>query len=152
MPGTRPNLLLIITDHHAYYDHDRREGPAAFALRLPNFERLAAGGTRFDRAYSICPLCTPARASMMTGRYPSAHGLRWNTDGGNPARLVDFRPGERLYSEYLAEAGYRNAYVGKWHCGRQRLPVDYGIEGWSLPDYGKPYMSDAYQAYCAERG
>jgi arylsulfatase A-like enzyme len=143
---------LIITDHHAYFDHDRPVGPNPFSLRMPNFERLAAGGTLFRRAYSISPICTPARSSMMTGRLPSAHGLRWNTDGGNPQRLTDFRPGERLYSDYLREAGYRNAYVGKWHCGRQKLPADYGIEGWSLPDYGKPYMSDAYREYAAARG
>jgi len=42
--------------------------------------------------------------------------------------------------------------VGKWHCGHERLPIDYGIEGWSLPDYGKVYMSDAYREYAAERG
>jgi N-acetylglucosamine-6-sulfatase len=107
-PTGRPNILLLITDHHAFYGHDRPNGPAPFALRLPNFERLAEGGTRFDRAYSVAPICTPARASMMTGQFPSAHGLRWNTDGGQPQRLLDFRPGQRLYSDYLSEAGYRN--------------------------------------------
>jgi len=43
----------------------------------------------------------------------------------------------------LGHLGYHNAYVGKWHCGHDRLPLDYGIEGWSLPDYGRVYMSDA---------
>ena len=61
-------------------------------------------------------------------------------------------PDQLLYSHHLAEAGYRNAYVGKWHCGHEKLPVDYGIEGWSLPDYGKIYMSEAYQAYAESRG
>lgn len=146
-----PNVLLIITDHHAFYGHDRPDGPAPFSLRLPHYEQLAREGTRFDRAYSVSPICTPARSSMMTGRYPSAHGLRWNTDGGAP-RLTDFRPGERLYSHYLSQAGYRNAYVGKWHCGHDRLPADYGIEGWSLPDYGKPYMDAVYREYAAGYG
>jgi arylsulfatase A-like enzyme len=152
-PATdRPNILLIITDHHAFYGHDRSSGQSTFDLGMPNFERLAAGGTRFDRAYSVSPICTPARSSMMTGVYPSAHGLRWNTDGGNPARLIDFRSGQQLYSHSLSQAGYRNAYVGKWHCGRERLPVDYGIEGWSLPDYGKPYMDEVYRAYADRFG
>ena len=66
--------------------------------------------------------------------------------------MHDFRQGRRLYSHYLSEAGYRNAYVGKWHCGRERLPVDYGIEGWSLGDYGNVYTSDAYRAYAARLG
>lgn len=142
----RPNVLFIVTDHQAFYGHDR---PGQFDFRPPRFEAFAAEGTRFDRAYCVAPICTPARASMVTGVYPSAHGLIFNTDHAEPH---DFRQGQLLYSHHLARAGYRNAYVGKWHCGRERLPVDYGIEGWALPDYGKVYMSEAYGAYAAERG
>ena len=90
---------------------------------------------------------------MMTGVYPSVHGLRWNTEARHmPGNRSDFATGTQLYSHYLSQEGYRNAYVGKWHCGHERLPVDYGIEGWSLPDYGKVYVSDAYRAYAEERG
>lgn len=150
MTDARPNIVLIITDHHAYYAHER-EGE--FGFKPPVFEAFCREGVRFDRAYSVCPICSPARANMMTGMYPSAHGMRWNTDGGFRAdNLQDFRPGQTLYSHYLSPAGYRNAYVGKWHCGHDRLPIDYGIEGWSLPDYGKVYMSQAYQQYAQERG
>ena len=140
---------FIITDHHAYYRHDR---DGEFSYRWPNFEAFAAAGVRLERAYAVCPLCSPARASMTTGVYPSAHGLRWNTEALHSFNRCDFRPGQMLYSHYLSQAGYRNAYVGKWHCGHERLPVDYGIEGWSLPDYGRVYMSQAYTNYAAERG
>ncbi len=150
MATSQPNILFIITDHHAWFDHDR---PGEFEFKRPVFERFCAEGIRFERAYAVCPLCSPARASMMTGLYPSTHGERWNTEAiwqrGNRS---DFASGTRLYSHWLSEAGYRNAYVGKWHCGHMRLPVDYGIEGWSLPDYGKIYMSDAYCQYAAARG
>jgi arylsulfatase A-like enzyme len=78
--------------------------------------------------------------------------MRWNTDGGYCQNRDDLAPGQQLYSHFLSRAGYRNAYVGKWHVGRHRLPIDYGIEGWSLPDYGKVYMSDAYAEYARERG
>ena len=88
----------------------------------------------------------------MTGVYPSRHGLIWNTGHKDPRNLNDFRADQRLYSHYLSEAGYRNAYVGKWHCGHEKLPVDYGAEGWSLPGYGLIYMSDAYKQYADERG
>jgi len=145
----KPNIVLIITDHHAFYDHSR-EGE--FTVPMESFEALGRDGVWFERAYSVCPICTPARSSMMTGVYPSAHGLRWNTDGGPMVRKRDFPSGQVLYSHLLSQAGYRNAYVGKWHCGHEKLPVDYGIEGWSLPDYGKVYMSEAYQSYAAERG
>ncbi|MEM6561277.1 MAG: sulfatase-like hydrolase/transferase, partial [Planctomycetota bacterium] len=121
-----------------------------FDYRWPCFEKFRAAGVTFDRAYSVSPICTPARSSMATGLYPSRHGLIRNTDGvGNRS---DFASGQQLYSHHLTTAGYRNAFVGKWHCGHQRLPVDYGIEGWSLPDYGKVYMSDAYQQYAEECG
>ncbi len=133
----KPNILFIIPDHQAFYGHDR-EGE--FEYKWPRFEEFCSQGVRFDRAYSVCPLCTPARGSMMTGLYPSAHGLIRNTDY---EPVHDFREGQRFYSHYLSEAGYRNAYVGKWHCGKDKVPVDFGIEGWALPDYGQGYQTDA---------
>ena len=146
---TKPNILLIITDHQAFYAHDR---PGEFEFKWPRFECFAEQGVRFNRAYSVSPICSPARASMMTGVYPSVHGLRWNTEARFPDNLSDFRQGQQLYSHHLSRAGYRNVYVGKWHCGHERLPLDYGIDGWSLPDYGKVYMSEAYREYAARHG
>ncbi len=145
----KPNILLIITDHQAFHGHNR---PSEFEYVWPRFEEFCAEGVRFQRAYSVCPLCTPARSSMMTGMYPSKHGLLWNTEVPFLGNKHDFRQGQQLYSHFLSEVGYRNAYVGKWHCGHDRLPVDYGIEGWSLSDYGKVYMSEEYKAYADQRG
>lgn len=145
----QPNILLIITDHEAYYGHDQ---DGEFTYKWPTYEAFCEQGIHFERAYSVSPICSPARASIMTGLYPSAHGLMWNTELTHTFNRIDFRPGQLLFSHYLSQAGYRNAYVGKWHCGHERLPIDYGIEGWALPDYGKVYMSDAYRAYTQERG
>ena len=145
MPRDRPNILLIITDHHAYHHHRR---PGEFTFDLPVWDRFRTDSVVFDRAYAVCPLCTPARASMMTGLFPSTHGLTHNTDGSGK----ELGPDTRLYSHYLTEAGYRNAYVGKWHCGHRRLPEDFGLPGWSMPDYGKPYMSGRYRDYARARG
>ena len=150
MAPTQPNILFIITDHHAHFDHNR---PGEFEFAPPVFERFCSQGVRFDRAYAVCPICSPARASMLTGLYPSVHGLRWNTEATRmPGNRTDFATGTRLYSHFLSEQGYRSAYVGKWHCGHDQLAADYGIEGWSLPDYGKVYMSEAYRGYANERG
>ena len=149
MADSQPNIIFIITDHQAFYGHDR-EGE--YSYKWPHFERFASEGLRLDRAYSVCPLCSPARSSMMTGVYPSSHGILHNTEEASLPNMSDFDSGQLLYSHYLSQAGYRNAYVGKWHCGNRRLPIDYGIEGWSLPHYGKVYMSDAYRTYAEEHG
>ncbi|MCC7407996.1 MAG: sulfatase-like hydrolase/transferase [Phycisphaeraceae bacterium] len=150
MKDTRPNILFIIADHQLAHGHCR---PGHFEFRQPVFEEFCRQGVRFDRAYSVSPVCTPARASMMTGMYPSSHGLRWNSESkGVPGNRIEFASGTQLYAHHLARQGYRNAYVGKWHCGEERLPADYGIEGWSLAGYGAPYMSPAYEQYAKERG
>ena len=77
MAHSKPNIVFIIADHQAFYGHDR-EGE--YEYKWPVYERFAAEGLRFDRAYSVCPLCSPARSSMMTGVYPSAHGIIMNTE------------------------------------------------------------------------
>jgi arylsulfatase A-like enzyme len=145
----KPNIIFIIVDHQAWFGHHRPE----YNLRLPCYEQFCADGARFDRAYCVQPLCTPSRSSMMSGVYPSVHGMLWNTEGNHWLKKdSDFAPGLRLFNEYLADAGYRNAYIGKWHCSHGRMPEDFGWEGWSLPEYGNFYISDKYQAYCKERG
>ncbi len=149
MEKTKPNILFLISDHHAYCGHFDF---ANLKFGMPYTESLARDGIFFRNAYSVCPLCTPARSSMMSGVYPSRHGLLWNTECGRPGNQTDFAADQRLYSDYLAEAGYRNGYVGKWHCGATRLPEGFGMEGWSLPHYGKVYMSDRYKEYCRARG
>ena len=147
---TKPDVLFIITDHHAWYGHfinpDGRCGGIS-PKRLPVWEQFCKDGVLFSNAYSICPLCTPARSSMMSGLLPSQHGLVKNTDGGG-----EFHEGTKLYAQHLAEHGYNNGYVGKWHCGHDLLPSDYDMPGWSLTKYGVVYTSDAYRAFTDELG
>lgn len=75
-------------------------------------------------------------STLLATRRSSGHHLL--VPKPNILLVIDFDSGERLHSHFLAEAGYRSAYVGKWHSGVERLPVDLGIEGWSQPDYGPP--------------
>jgi arylsulfatase A-like enzyme len=143
----QPNILLIITDHQAWYGHYFR---GLYTYHLPVFERFISEGVFFSRAYSVCPICTATRASIMTGMYPSTHGLRWNTENKFLENRQEFKKNQKIYSHYLEEAGYANAYIGKWHCGENLLPEDYRIPGWSLPGYGNVYDSAKYNDYCAE--
>ena len=145
--SNRPNILLLLGDHEIFHGHD---GPGTIGFRWPRFDAFAAQGVRFDHAYCVSPLCSPARSSLWTGMYPFAHGISWNTKMlGCPE---DFRQGQLLYSHHLSRAGYRNAYIGKWHCGDERTPIDYGIEGWAPPGYGAVYALPQYHAWLEASG
>lgn len=104
MSRKRPNIILIMTDQHRA-DHLGCYGNGI--VRTPNIDRLAAGGTCFDRFYVATPVCMPNRASLATGRMPSAHLARHN---GVPL------PTESVtFFEVLRDAGYDTALIGKSH-------------------------------------
>ena len=144
-----PNILWLIVDHMAFAGHYRQHLPN---YHWPHLESLAEQGIWYERAYTTVPVCTPARASLMTGQRPGKHGLRWNPEYNILQNLQDFRQGQRLFNHRLAEQGYHTSFVGKWHCGREYLPADYGMSGWSMPDYGNVYGCDEYKRYLAELG
>jgi len=145
----KPNVLWLIVDHMAFAGHYRQHLPD---YHWPHLEKLARQGIWYERAYTTVPVCTPARASLMTGQRPGKHGLRWNPEYNILQNLQDFRRDQRLFNHRLAEQGYQTSYIGKWHCGRQYLPSDYGMSGWSMPDYGNVYGCDEYKAYLQQLG
>ncbi len=115
--GKRPNFLLFITDQHRA-DHLGCYGNDI--VRTPNIDGLAARGTRFDKFYVSCPICMPNRATLMTGRVPSLHGVRQN---GIPLSLQTV-----TFPELLRDAGYRTALVGKSHLQSiSAVPLEHGI-------------------------
>ena len=108
-------------------------------VKTPNLDRLAANGVRFDEFYCASPVCSPARASLVTGKIPSCHGVQdWiekgNVDGYKYPYMksvpgfdagdlaIDYLSGHRTYMEILAEAGYECALSGKWHLGDSVTP------------------------------
>jgi len=109
------NLLLIHSDQHRYdcvHAHGLRE------LETPNLDRLCAEGTSFSRAYATIPICTPARASLLTGMWPTSHGAFCI-----PSSELD-RAARREFPTFFTElksAGYRTGWVGKYH---QELEAD----------------------------
>src|SRR4051812_22850314 len=123
---SRPNIVWLIADHFALAQFQHYAG--THRLRRPAWERLTSEGTRFDAAYSVCPLCTPARASMVTGLYPHNHGMI-NNEGKFGSRK-EFAAETDLFNAPLRRAGYRTGYFGKWHVGDERLPREFGFEGW----------------------
>ncbi len=140
MPNRPPNILLLVSDHQAYYRHGWDGGVRPLT---PHFDRFAQSGVTFSRAYCTVPLCGPARRSLLTGLYPHSHEQYYNYSEA-PYR-------HEVYLETLAQAGYRNIYLGKYHAG-PGLPSQFGCEGFSDLDYGSPYTTRAYQAYLERYG
>ncbi len=119
-PARRPNFVFFLIDDLGWTDL------GCYGSRLyetPHLDRLAAAGMRFTDAYAACPVCSPTRASIMTGKYPARVGI---TDwiGGSqrglmlPAEYEHALPLEEVtIAEALREAGYRTGFFGKWHLG-----------------------------------
>ena len=140
--NSRPNIVWLVSDHQAHANHPVLE---AASENLPLRRRMAQDGVQFDRAYTVLPVCTPARASMLTGLHPHRHGITEN-DGRFGGREGLGRQDE-LISYHLAGAGYRCTYFGKWHLSNRSSAQDFGFEGFSLPGYGYPYGTEEYGAY-----
>ena len=108
-------------------------------LNTPNMDRLAAEGTRFERAYCTYPLCTPSRASMFGGRMPHELGIRTNGQG------VDERYRSEELGLLLRNIGYECAYGGKWHVPEIAMPDGHGFDVYSgFDDVGLPTRLEQY--------
>ncbi len=104
----RPNVLLIVTDDQGYGDLGSTGNPV---LKTPRLDALAAGSARF-RSFYVSPVCSPTRASLMTGRYNYRTGVVDTFRGRSR-----MHPGEVTIAEALASSGYRTGIFGKWHLG-----------------------------------
>ncbi|MBI5766370.1 MAG: sulfatase [Verrucomicrobia bacterium] len=129
----RPNLIVINIDDLGYGEI----GPFGGRNRTPHLDRMAAEGRKLTSHYAA-PVCSPSRASLMTGSYakralPIPHVLF-------PAGAVGLNPAERTIAEVLKDAGYTTAMIGKWHLGDQPefLPTRQGFDSF----FGLPYSND----------
>ncbi|MBI3970064.1 MAG: sulfatase-like hydrolase/transferase [Chloroflexi bacterium] len=123
--ATRPNVVLVMADQLRWDAVGAYGNPV---VQTPNLDRLAREGVRCERAYTSSPICMPARASVLTGRWPHAHGL-WD----NGVRLP---PDTTTLATVLAHHGYRTGIVGKGHLDVHHLlesPDSY-IGGWDTPE------------------
>ncbi|MFF5585338.1 sulfatase-like hydrolase/transferase [Streptomyces hygroscopicus] len=142
------NLLFLMTDQHRVDTLGCYGNPH---VATPNLDRLAATGTRFDRFYTPTAICTPARASLLTGQAPFRHRLLANYER-NVGYLEDLREDAFTFPRALAERDYQLGLVGKWHVGTHRNAASHGFDGPDLPGWHNPVDHPDYLAYLEERG
>jgi len=111
MPENRPNILILMTDQQRA---DCLSSACHPQIRTPNMDRIAAEGMRFTHACTVCPICMPARASFISGRYVHNHNM-WTNKGELPAN------DESLF-HHLQHAGYYTGHVGKSHYYEHGIP------------------------------
>jgi arylsulfatase A-like enzyme len=127
---SKHNVLLFLTDEQ------RQEGVGCYGgspVRTPNVDALAKHGTRFRNAYCTTPLCSPSRASIITGLYPHAHGINSNIHEMG-AHLNELPDHPQLLPRLFESAGYATGYNGKWHLGSEFTHVHQVAPWFKLPN------------------
>ena len=136
----RPNIIVMLMDNLGYGDTGCY---GSTHHRTPHIDRLSREGMRFNSFYSTSGVCTPSRASLMTGCYPRRVNLHVGGTGHAVLMPVDpkgLHPSEITMARVLRDNGYATACIGKWHLGDQLefLPTRHGFEQF----FGCPYSED----------
>ena len=140
----KPNFIVVFCDNLGYGDIE----PFGSTLhRTPNLNRMAAEGRKFTHFCVTAGVCTPSRASLMTGCYAQRVGMHFNPRDGQVLRPLSpygLNPEEVTIAESLKAQGYATAIIGKWHLGDQPefLPTRQGFDMF----LGVPYSDDMTQA------
>ncbi|HLU05088.1 MAG TPA: sulfatase [Woeseiaceae bacterium] len=120
-PGSAPNVILILSDDHRYDFMSFVESAPPW-LQTPSMDRMAAGGVHLANTFVTTSLCSPSRASILTGQYAHRHRVVDNSSG--------IPEGTVFFPQRLQEAGWRTAYIGKWHMGEDRDDPRPGFDHW----------------------
>ncbi|MEN3943500.1 sulfatase [Prosthecobacter sp. SYSU 5D2] len=137
----KPNVIFVYVDNLG--NGDVRCFNPKTLHRTPHLDRMAAEGTRFTSHYSASGVCTPSRASLMTGCYPRRVNMHVSATGGmvlQPVATKGLHPDETTVAEVMKSAGYATHIIGKWHLGDQPefLPTRQGFDSY----FGIPYSDD----------
>lgn len=125
--GEKTNVIFILSDDQGPWAAGCYGNPE---IRTPNIDNLAETGVLMGNFFCTSPVCSPARASLMTGRIPSQHGIHdWIRDGNMPPEARQYIEGFTCYTDILAKNGYICGFSGKWHLGDSLTP-QHGFTHW----------------------
>ncbi|MBX2817133.1 MAG: sulfatase-like hydrolase/transferase [Saprospiraceae bacterium] len=140
----KPNVLIILTDDQGYHDVSYY---GTKDIRTPHIDALAADGMRFDNFYANCPVCSPTRASLLSGNYPDQVGVPGviRTYASDNWGYLD--PSISLLPDLLHQRDYHTALIGKWHLGLEspNVPNERGF------DYFHGWLGDMMDDYWLKR-
>jgi arylsulfatase A-like enzyme len=139
-----PNILLILVDDLGFGD---LSSYGARDLQTPHIDGLVSSGMKFDSFYANCPVCSPTRAALLTGRYPDLVGVPGVIRTSPSDNFGWLDPSARLLPSLLKTTGYETAMVGKWHLGLEapNLPNEHGF------DYFYGFLGDMMDDYHTHR-
>jgi N-acetylglucosamine-6-sulfatase len=124
----RPNIVVVVVDDLRWDELGAAGHPW---LETPNIDRLAAEGAHFTQSFHAVPLCSPNRASLLTGQFPSQHGIVDNVARNQLSHRL------QTFPRTLQQHGYETAFLGKWHMGNDPTPRP-GFDYWvGLPGQGR---------------
>src|SRR5919107_466561 len=156
----QPNIVVILIDDMGWRDLGCY---GSTFYETPHLDRLARQGMKFTSAYAACNVCSPTRASLLTGKYPTRTGITdWLPGNRRPAKMIppelrdSLAHDEVTFAEALKDGGYATGFFGKWPLGRtnrregpdrQGFDVNVGGSHWGTPPsyfspYKNPWISD----------
>lgn len=134
----KTNIVFILTDDQGYWSLGSYGNKDIIS---PNLDKLADEGVRFENFFCVSPVCSPARASIFTGRIPSQHGVHdWLDE--HHKDTVEYLKGQDTFVKVLAENGYNCCLSGKWHLGNS-AEIQQGFNQWYVHEKGGGPYYDA---------
>ena len=138
---SKPNVLIFLCDQLRI---DLLACYGETLVRTPNISALAQDSCVFERAYTPCAICSPARASLLTGLYPHGHHMFNNSTPGY-SYCEHMRPGVGMIQDWIEEeSDYESAWFGKWHVGPAQDLFDSRFHHTQKPYEGRPRVSDQF--------